>query len=166
MLATLANQTAVAIANARLYRQASLHLLNLQRANEELVQLDQMKDEFVQTVSHELRTPITFIRGYVELLVEGALGALDTEQDEALHTVLKATDGVIALVNDVITLTRGADLGASNEKVDIGSVASMSCAGRRRGRRVRRPEDGDGSCPTTSRLCRVTSAGWGRCSIT
>ncbi len=38
--------------------------------NEQLRQLDALKDEFVSLVSHELRTPLTSIRGYLELIVE------------------------------------------------------------------------------------------------
>ena len=42
------------------------------RQNEQLRQLDALKDEFVSLVSHELRTPLTSIRGYLELFVGGA----------------------------------------------------------------------------------------------
>jgi signal transduction histidine kinase len=42
----------------------------LAEQNERLVELDQLKDEFVSSVSHELRTPLTAVTGYVELLLE------------------------------------------------------------------------------------------------
>jgi signal transduction histidine kinase/CheY-like chemotaxis protein len=63
----LASQSAVAIQNARL-------LGEIQRAYDELKQLDHMKSEFISIASHELRTPLSHIMGYVGLLaaeVEG-----------------------------------------------------------------------------------------------
>ena len=44
--------------------------------NEQLVELDVMKDQFVSSVSHELRTPLTSIVGYNELLLDGEAGEL------------------------------------------------------------------------------------------
>ncbi len=46
------------------------HSDELSRANTELTQLDQLKNQFIATVSHELRTPLTSIRGYTEILTD------------------------------------------------------------------------------------------------
>ena len=84
LLATLADQTAVALQNARLVE--SLMRLNndfrrayaameqanshLKRANQQLQSLDRAKSDFINIASHELRTPLTIMRGYNEMLLE------------------------------------------------------------------------------------------------
>ncbi len=62
-LEILAAQAAVAIETAQL-------VAALQKANQELNHLDEMKNEFIAIASHELRTPLSIILGYASFLEE------------------------------------------------------------------------------------------------
>jgi PAS domain S-box-containing protein len=104
-------------------------MLALERAqNQRLRELDKLKDEFIALVSHELRTPLTSIRGYTELLLDGAAGDLSDDQRQFLGVVERNSQRLLHLVGDLLFLAQieagklALDVGA----VDLAAVASES----------------------------------------
>jgi signal transduction histidine kinase/putative methionine-R-sulfoxide reductase with GAF domain len=104
LLETLGRQIGVAVENAVLYAELQERAETLQRAYDELAKIDQLKDELVQNISHELRTPITFIKGYVSLMLEGDMGEINPRQRSSLDIVSNKTEQLIHLVNGILTL--------------------------------------------------------------
>jgi signal transduction histidine kinase/DNA-binding response OmpR family regulator len=70
----------------------------------ERARLERAKSEFVATASHELRSPLTSIKGFVELLA-GSEGLSD-RQREFVDIILRSTDRLVDLVNDLLDVAR------------------------------------------------------------
>ncbi len=117
LLTIAASQAAVAIENAQLYESLRASYDQLEQAFDELRRLDNSKSELIQNISHELRTPLTFIRGYMELLQEGGLGALQDEQKQAVDIVTSKSLILSTLVDDIIAM-----LETGREQISTGPV--------------------------------------------
>lgn len=72
----------------------------------ELARVDEMKSEFISIVSHELRTPLTAIKGFTDLILEGDVGEVTEEQREFLEIVQSNSDRLVALINDMLDISR------------------------------------------------------------
>jgi PAS domain S-box-containing protein len=83
----------------------------LEQAVARLKELDLLKSEFMQNVSHELRTPLSLVGGYAGLLASGDLGELTPEQREPLDSIVRQTQTLKTLVED-ITLILSMDIRA------------------------------------------------------
>lgn len=135
LLTIAAAQVSVAIANARLFEALEERAAELAVAYEELKENDRLKDELVQNVSHELRTPLTFIRGYVDLLVDGELGELSSEQLRVLRIVAQKTGEVTRLVEDIMSLQRIESANLMRQQVSMAALLEEAVDGHRIGAR-------------------------------
>ncbi len=75
--------------------------MELEKANEDLKRLDNLKSIFVSSVSHELRTPLTVIKEFISLMLEGHGGSLTEDQREYLGITHK---NILRLTNLIDTL--------------------------------------------------------------
>ena len=95
----------VLLEQSELQRDENAALLRtLAEQNEQLRQLDRMKDEFLGLVSHELRTPLTSIQGYLEMLMDDHLEEFSEEQRAFLSTINRNAERLISLVSDLLFL--------------------------------------------------------------
>jgi GAF domain-containing protein/CheY-like chemotaxis protein len=99
LLKTFASQSALAIQNARLFRE-------IEDKSRQLEAADRHKSEFLANMSHELRTPLNAIIGYSEMLQEDAadLGAEQFTDD--LKKINAAGKHLLELINAVLDLSK------------------------------------------------------------
>jgi signal transduction histidine kinase len=101
----------------------------LDEQNEQLREVDRMKDQFVGSVSHELRTPLTSIVGYVELLLdEEEFDNLDDEQRQFLAIIDRNCNRLTRLVDDILFIARvdAGRLSLELQAVDLAKLASLA----------------------------------------
>ena len=78
----------------------------LREANRELEKLDQTKADLVANVSHELKTPLTALRGYLELLQNGELGALDERARKAIEICQRNVLRLALRIEELVQLSQ------------------------------------------------------------
>lgn len=74
--------------------------------NEELQELDRLKDEFLANTSHELRTPLNGIIGIAESLVDGATGSLPDATRANLSMIAASGRRLSSLINDILDFSK------------------------------------------------------------
>ena len=78
----------------------------LNRANEHLKKLDELKSKFMSAASHELKTPLTSLKGYLEMVLNGEAGFINDEQKEYLGYVKESTDRLYRLVKELLNISK------------------------------------------------------------
>lgn len=71
---------------------------------------NRVRSNFVSMVSHELRTPLNSVHGFIELLLDGHMGTLKSEQQLYLGYAQEGVQQLVSIVEDILLMTRS-DLG-------------------------------------------------------
>lgn len=120
LLQRVANQLAIAIQQADLVTQLQQELHERQQtearliesnrqlaiSNDELARVTRLKDEFLANMSHELRTPLNAILGMTEGLQDRVFGEINNTQQQALQTIDRSGNHLLALINDILDLAK------------------------------------------------------------
>lgn len=93
-------------ANRRLNEEMGRMVDELFRANRELRDLNQMKDQFLANCSHELKTPLVSGMGYVDLLLSGGMGHLDPRQEKGLRIAHRNLERLLGLIENLLALAK------------------------------------------------------------
>ncbi len=91
---------------------------------DELTRANALKNELLMVISHELSIPLTSIKEGISLILEGALGAINPDQQDFLQTVNDSTHRLETLVGKVVTATQlvTAQAQASVQDTDLAAV--------------------------------------------
>ena len=65
-------------------------------------ELDQLKDDFLQSLTHDLRSPMTAVRGYLQVLSEEMAGPINAEQRKMLRIMENATTKLLHIVSNLL----------------------------------------------------------------
>jgi signal transduction histidine kinase len=117
LLTAIANQAAVALENAHLYRDLegltyALEQRVMERTNElretnlRLLAADRSKNQFLANMSHELRTPLNSIIGFSSVLLEATRGVLQPRLHRFLDNIHAAGNHLLELINDILDLSK------------------------------------------------------------
>ena len=99
LLKTFAAQSALAIQNARLFREIGDKGRQLEAASRH-------KSDFLASMSHELRTPLNAILGFNEMLLGQVYGDVPASMREPLEDIQNSGKHLLRLINNVLDLAK------------------------------------------------------------
>jgi signal transduction histidine kinase len=81
-------------------------LLRLKHSVDERDQIARQREDFVSRLTHDLRTPLVAADRMLSLLVQGALGELPAEVQDALSTMIRSNQNLLTMVNTLLEVYR------------------------------------------------------------
>ena len=99
LMRTFADQSVLAMNNARLFRE-------VEQKGRELAIASAHKSQFFANMSHELRTPLNAVLGFSELIAKGYYGQLPEKASEVLERIQFNGKHLLGLINDVLDISK------------------------------------------------------------
>jgi signal transduction histidine kinase len=91
-------------ANASLEQRVAARTAELADANERLVQLNELKNEFMGIAAHDMRTPLTVIKGIATMLMARQNIPADM-RTEYMQMILDSVQDMLNLLNDLLSIS-------------------------------------------------------------
>ena len=129
ILSIVGAQLAAVLDNRRLVDDLREHAQELRLAYEQLQALDELRHELVNNVSHDLRAPLSFITGYVGLILAGDLGDVTKEQEDALNVITRKVSSILRLIEDIMLMERIRPENLRLKDADINELVREAVAG-------------------------------------
>jgi len=106
LLRTLGEQAVIGLDRAHVLEESRKNERALAAKNTELQRATQLKNEFLANMSHELRTPLNSIIGFSDLILSGAVGDTNEQQQDFLSAILRNGRHLLGLINSVLDLAK------------------------------------------------------------
>ncbi|MCP4146745.1 MAG: response regulator [bacterium] len=90
----------------RLKNELAQKNIQLKKSNCELLELNDLKNEFLGIAAHDMRNPVTVIGEISEILLDEGPGALTEEQKELLEMINEASEGMLTLLNNLLDVSK------------------------------------------------------------
>ncbi len=102
----------------------------LVQANQQLEEASRLKSQFLANMSHELRTPLNSIIGFTNLVLTDEEQPPTGDQKEGLEIVLRNAKNLLALINDILDLSKieAGKISISPEEFRIDTVTADALA--------------------------------------
>jgi signal transduction histidine kinase len=123
LMRTFADQSVLAMHNARLFSQ-------VEEKGRQLALASEHKSQFFANMSHELRTPLNAVLGYTELLADGLYGEIPDRAKQVLERVQVNGAHLLGLINDVLDLSKmeAGELALNCEDYSLRSIIDIVVA--------------------------------------
>jgi PAS domain S-box-containing protein len=120
------NEVELSAARDHLEDEVARRTLELEWANRDLVEANETKSRFLANVSHELRTPLNSVIGFTGVMLQGLTGPISEEQRGQLAMVKRSGQRLLALVNDLLDLTR---VESGKAEIEVSDFTSAELVG-------------------------------------
>ena len=81
-------------------------VVETKKANQKILEADEIKTEFLANVSHELRTPLNAIIGFSEMLATKFYGPLNDKQTEYVKDINVSGIHLLGMINEILDISK------------------------------------------------------------